>query len=286
MKTQSPDTSLDAELVLIGMIRKAPLSRRFAFVQAWTASMLEAGSQYVRQLHPQANDEEVRLLFFERQYGKDLADELRRALHTYGIQIADTPDYQRAIGPLAKICEDLDIPYALSGSLASSLYGLQRATLQIDFVAGLRQKHLPSFCAQLSGLYLLHKEEIEAAIRQKSCFTLVHLESLLKVIVTLPGMLSMGQQVFQGMRKIVLVEGENSIPVLSPEQMILLLLEAFKSSNERADDLWYDLLGMMKVKGTDLDMPFLTQQAALLGVTELLDRALVDAGLIDAQNSL
>jgi hypothetical protein len=282
MKTQSPDTSLDAELVLIGMIRKAPLSRRFAFVQAWTASMLEAGSQYVRQLHPQANDEEVRLLFIERQYGKDLADDLRRALDTYGIQVADTPDYLRAIRPLAKICEDLVIPYALSGSLASSLYGLQRATLQIDFIAGLGQKHLPSFCAQLSGLYLLDKEEIEAAIRQKSCFTLVHLESLLKVIVTLPAMLTMGQQVFHRVRKIALVEGEHSIPVLSPEQLILLLLEAFKRSNERADDLWYDLLGMVKVQGTDLDMPFLTQQAALLGVTELLARALVDAGLRDA----
>ena len=282
MKTQSPDTSLDAELVLIGMIRKAPMSRRFAFVQAWTASMLEAGSQYVRQLHPQASDEEVRFLFIERQYGKDLAYDLRRALDTYGIQVADTPDYLRAIRPLAKICQDLDIPYALSGSLASSLYGLQRATLQIDFIAGLGQKHLPSFCAQLSGLYLLDKEEIEAAIRQKSCFTLVHLESLLKVIVTLPAMLTMGQQVFHRMRKITLVEGEEPVPVLSPEQMILLLLEAFKRSNERADDLWYDLLGMVKVQGTDLDMPFLTQQAAHLGITELLARALVDAGLRDA----
>ena len=83
-----------------------------------------------------------------------------------------------------------------------------------------------SFCAQLSGLYLLHKEEIEAAIRQKSCFTLVHLESLLKVIVTLTGMLTMGQQVFHRVRKIALVEGEHSVSVLSPEQMILLLLEA------------------------------------------------------------
>jgi len=282
MKTQSPDTSLDAELMLIGMIRKAPMSKRFAFVQAWTASMLEAGSQYVRQLHPQASDEEVRFLFIERQYGKNLADDLRWALDTYGIQVADTPDYLRATLPLAKICEDLDIPYALSGSLASSLYGLQRATLQIDFVAGLRQKHLPSFCAQLTGLYLLHKEEIEAAIRQKNCFTLVHLESLLKVIVTLPGMLTIGQQIFHRVRKITLVEGEQPVPVLSPEQMILLLLEAFKRSNERADDLWYDLLGMVKVQGTDLDMPFLTQQAALLGVTELLARALVDAGLRDA----
>src|SRR2546423_12135790 len=91
MKTQSPDTSLDAELVLIGMIRKAPMSRRFAFVQAWTASMLEAGSQYVRQLHPQASDEEVRFLFIERQYGKDLAYVLRLPLDTSGIQVLGTP---------------------------------------------------------------------------------------------------------------------------------------------------------------------------------------------------
>jgi hypothetical protein len=282
MKTQSPDTSLDAELVLIGMIRKAPMSRRFAFVQAWTASMLEAGSQYVRQLHPQASDEEARLLFIERQYGKDLADELRWSLHAYHMQVTAAADYQRAIRPLAKLCEELDIPYALSGSLASSLYGLQRATLHIDFVADLRRKHLPSFCARLSGLYLLHQEELEAAIRQKTCFTLVHLESLLKVTVTLPGMLATGRQVFHQAREIALVEGDPSVSVLSPEQLILLLLEAFKRSNERADDLWYDLLGIMKVQGTDLDLPFLIQQAAFLGVAELFTRALVDAGLRDA----
>jgi len=257
MKTQSPDTSLDAELVLIGMIRKAPMSRRFAFVQAWTASMLEAGSQYVRQLHPQASDEEARLLFIERQYGKDLADELRWSLHAYHMQVTAAADYQRAIRPLAKLCEELDIPYALSGSLASSLYGLQRATL-------------------------LHQEELETAIRQKTCLTLVHLESLLKVTVTLPGMLATGRQVFHQARKIALVEGDPSVSVLSPEQLILLLLEAFKRSNERADDLWYDLLGIMKVQGTDLDLPFLIQQAAFLGVAELFTRALVDAGLRDA----
>ena len=44
MRTQSIDTSPDAERVLIEMIRKAPITKRFAFVQAWTASMVEAGS--------------------------------------------------------------------------------------------------------------------------------------------------------------------------------------------------------------------------------------------------
>ncbi len=59
MKTQSPDTSLEAEQILIGMVRKAPVSKRFAFVQSWAASLLEAGSQYMQQLYPQAGDEEA-----------------------------------------------------------------------------------------------------------------------------------------------------------------------------------------------------------------------------------
>ena len=282
MKTQSPDTSLDAELVLIGMIRKAPMTRRFAFVQSWTASMLEAGSQYMQQLHPQSTDEDARLLFIERQFGKELTDKLRQTLHMYGIRVADTSDHWEAICPLMKTCEDLDIPYALSGSLASSLYGMQRATLQIDVVADLRQEHLLSFCDHLGPQYLLHREEVEAAIQQQTSFALVHLESLLKVVVALPGMLALGQQMFHRVREAILVEREQPIPVLAPEQVIVLLLDAFKRSNERADDLWYDLLGVLKVQDTDLDMPFLAQQAAVLDITELLERALVDAGLKDA----
>jgi len=69
--------------------------------------------------------------------------------------------------------------------------------------------------------------------------------------------------------------------VLAPEDVILLLLNDFKRSNEGADDLWYDLLAVVKVQNTDLDIPFLVQQAAVLNVTELLERAIDDAGLTD-----
>jgi hypothetical protein len=111
MKTQSPDTSLEAEQVLIGMVRKAPVSKRFAFVQSWAASLLEASSQYMQQLYPQASDGEARLLFIERQYGKDLTDELRRALHVHSVHAAVTPNYWQALRSLAQIFENLDIPY-------------------------------------------------------------------------------------------------------------------------------------------------------------------------------
>jgi len=281
MKTQSPDTSLDAELVLIEMIRKAPIHKRFAFVQSWTASMFEAGVQYIWQLYPHATDEEVKLLFIERQYGKELTDELRRALNVNGIQLSDTPEYQKAIRPLVKLFEELDVPYALSGSLASSLYGLQRATLQVDFIADLNQKHFLTLFTHLKDGYWLQRETIEAALMQQSSFPLVHLETLLKVTITLPGNLSMGQQVFHRVRNVSLIEGTQPTTVLSPEQTILLLLETYKNNDGRDDDVWYDLLGIAKVQGAALDIPFLAQQSAALGDTTLLKRMLIDAGLQD-----
>lgn len=107
--------------------------------------MFEAGRLYEQKLHPHASKEETRLLYSERQYKKDLVDELRQALHTYDIQITTSPDYQQAIYPLAKIFEHLDIPYALSGSLASSLYGMQsrkQGSISLTLTAG--QLHLAS----------------------------------------------------------------------------------------------------------------------------------------------
>lgn len=281
MKTQSPDTSLDAELVLIRMIRNAPISKRFAFAQSWMVSILEAGIQYMQQLHPQANDDELKLLFIERQYGKSLTDELRKALSTHKIQVANIPQYQEAIYPLNEAFKNLHIPYALSGSLASSLYGMQRATLQLDLIADTHQKHISPFCNLINNQYLFSREDIEVAIQQKTQFTLVHLASLLKVVVTLPKTPTpmMGQHIFHGKREIVIVEGQPPISVLSPEQLILLLLEAFKQSNEKADDTWYDLLGILKVQGTDLDMSLLMQQSSVLDIKNLLLQALVDAGL-------
>jgi len=46
--------------------------------------------------------------------------------------------------------EQIGIPYAVGGSLASSLYGLMRSTLAVDIVADMRLKHIPALVAALS----------------------------------------------------------------------------------------------------------------------------------------
>jgi hypothetical protein len=50
---------------------------------------------------------------------------------------------------------------------------------------------------------------------------------------------------------------------------------------EVSDQQWNDILGVLKVQGTNLDMAYLQHWAANLNVTDLLERAFVDAGLKD-----
>jgi hypothetical protein len=281
MKTQSVDTSPDAERVLIAMIRQAPITKRFAFVQSWSRSMIEAGRLDVRGFYPQATMQEMCLLYLERQYGKGLVNELRTALQQRAVEV--TPfrnlDFQMALIPLIEIFDQLDITYALGGSLASSLYGMQRATIQLDLIAALDPHHYKSLREHYMPKYYFHENEVKDALDQRTSFTLIHLKSLLKVVVTLPETLPTGREVFEQMRHISLTEEGRAIAVLAPEQAILLLLDAFKQSNSRADDLWYDLLAMVKVQSTDLDIPFLERRATMLDLTSHLQHALIDAGL-------
>lgn len=77
----------------------------------------------------------------------------------------------------------------------------------------------------------------------------------------------------------VLLEGTRSFNVASPEGTILNKLEWYRMGGEVSDRQWNDILGVLKVQGTDLDMNYLQKWAASLNVTDLLERALVDAGL-------
>ena len=52
---------------------------------------------------------------------------------------------------------------------------------------------------------------------------------------------------------------------------------------EVSDRQWNDILGVLKVQGTNLDMAYLQRWAVALKVSDLLERALVDAGLAESK---
>jgi hypothetical protein len=187
--------------------------------------------------------------------------------------VDNTPDIQVTITPIVEALEELGVPYHIGGSVASSLYGLPRLTVDVDIVADLRQGHVRPLIDQLQTDYYIDDDMIRDAIGRRSSFNVIHLDTMLKVDVYLPKSRPFDQE--------VLLEGTRPFNVASPEGTILNKLEWYRMGGEVSDRQWNDILGVLKVQGTHLDMAYLQLWAANLKVTDLLERALVDSGLKD-----
>ena len=77
MRTQSEDTSPEMEQVQIELIRKASPAKLFGLVRSMSQTMMQASRENIRRLHPDANKEELTLIFVELYYGKELAELVR-----------------------------------------------------------------------------------------------------------------------------------------------------------------------------------------------------------------
>ena len=66
--------------------------------------------------------------------------------------------------------------------------------------------------------------------------------------------------------------------VATPEETLLAKLEWYRNSGEVSERQWRDVLGIMMVQGNKLDLAYLRQWAKELKVSDLLERALLDAG--------
>ena len=80
MKTQSPDTSLDAEAVLIELIRKASIGKRFNLVRSMTKQTIGANMRCWRESHPKASEQDAAIHFVSFNYGPVLAAQLQTVL--------------------------------------------------------------------------------------------------------------------------------------------------------------------------------------------------------------
>lgn len=71
------DTSLDALAVQIDGLRRMTPKQRIGKVCAMSNRVRKMAFDAIRRRHPKRTDNEVRLLFIELTYGKQLADDVR-----------------------------------------------------------------------------------------------------------------------------------------------------------------------------------------------------------------
>lgn len=173
--------------------------------------------------------------------------------------------------------ERLSIPYAVGGSLASSVHGVMRSTLDVDIVADLKLEHISPLVAALAKEFYVDDEMMRGAIENYSSFNLIHYETAFKVDIFIRRPRPFDQAQLERRRTAVIVtDPEQSVYVVSPEDIILAKLEWYRLGGETSDRQWRDILGVIKTRAEDLDLAYLRHWAAELNVSDLLERALRD----------
>jgi hypothetical protein len=187
-----------------------------------------------------------------------------------------------AITPIVEALEQLGVNYHIGGSVASSIHGIIRATIDADLVANLELKHVHPLVKLLEVDYYIDEDAVRDAVKRRGSFNAIYLDTMLKVDVFIPKSRLFDREELRRSQLQPLIEGSRPFYVASPEGTVLNKLEWYRMGGEVSDRQWNDILGVLKVQGTNLDMAYLQLWAAALKVSDLLERALVDAGLAES----
>lgn len=174
--------------------------------------------------------------------------------------------------------ERLGIPYAVGGSLASSLHGVMRSTLDVDIVADMRIEHIQPLVAVLSKEFYADDEMMKDAIKHHSSFNLIHYETAFKVDIFIRKLRPFDQMQLERRRtSVIATDPEQSVFITSPEDTVLSKLEWYRMGGEVSDRQWRDILGVLKTRAGELDLDYLRKWAQELKVMDLLERALKES---------
>jgi hypothetical protein len=176
---------------------------------------------------------------------------------------------------VVQVLDKLEIRYLIAGSLASSIYGIARSTLDTDLLADIKTNHVSALQNELQEEFYITTEEIQHAINHRSSFNVIHLATSFKVDLFLPKERSFDNRQFENKCMIVIASNpDRAAYVASAEDTILAKLEWYRLGNEISERQWQDVLGIIRIQDHRLDLPYLRTQALELGVSELLEHAL------------
>lgn len=171
------------------------------------------------------------------------------------------------------VLDQLNIPYVIGGSLASTQYGTARSTFDSDLVVMMDESHVLPFVSKLQSAFYADELMAIDAIRHKSSFNIIHLETMFKVDLFVAKEDIFDRAQFE--RRVphpIAEESQRTIFILSAEDTILAKLKWYQMGGEQSERQWLDVLGVVKVQGDRLDFDYLNKMAVELEVEELLAR--------------
>ena len=193
---------------------------------------------------------------------------------------------RRAMKPIDEFLAEKGISYAVVGSIAGISHGYGRPTADVDMVAelpapdGLAQEFETRFIEK----YYVDAAMIRDAFKWRGSFNLYHFETGLKIDIFVSKGSAFDQEVTR--RRELENMDDDVAPafwVESAEDLILSKLIWYRKGNEVSDQKWKDVLAVLKVQSFSIDLEYMTHWAPQLGVQDLLEKALDEAGFNETE---
>ena len=95
----------------------------------------------------------------------------------------EQPDVIHVALVIAELFDELGVRFVIGGSVASSILGESRPTMDVDFAADVRLEHVEPLALALKPPFFLDAELARDAIKRQRIFNILHIKSGIKADV-------------------------------------------------------------------------------------------------------
>jgi hypothetical protein len=274
-QSQAADTNIEADIYLFARLRQLSPRQRLEMFVAHERGVKKLCLAGIKLRHQGAPKEEIRSVFTRAVLAEKYRVDFQPKGNDEKMWIQDSI---ALAAELHQILESQNIPYYVSGGVASSLHGEPRSTRDLDLVIEIQPEGIDLLVATLESTGYYCPAGAVEGLKQgtERMLSIVHTETIANADLYRSDVspFSVSQM---ARRQLIDLEGMPKFWVASAEDTILQKLRWGKGS--QSEKQWRDVLGILKLQAESLDYAYLAQWAESLNLINDFSQALTEAGV-------